>query len=202
MTMNCPHCGNVIECDIDLVCGQRVLCPYCETKFVYDGGSGAHKVVSVRKPTMIRQSAGGKTAIALIAAVIVAFAVALCVVMRIRRPGCSGDIGMIINVNQPDEVLAAKAYEAFMDGDLEKASRYAEAMRDEASRIMLVSTFKDIERAKEEARKAAKIEVDVARASEEEEALTAEDALTDEEGARARAAADSIHEDAIMSIGN
>ena len=144
MTMNCPHCRNVIECDIDLVCGQRVLCPYCETKFVYDGGSG--------------------------------------VVMRIRRPGCSGDIGMIINVNQPDEVLAAKAYEAFMDGDLEKASRYAEAIRDEASRIMLVSTFKGIERAKEEAR--------------------AEDALTDEEGARARAAADSIHEDSIMSIGN
>lgn len=268
MIMNCPHCGNAIECDFDLVCGQHVLCPYCEMKFVYDNDHSASENASARGTVVTRRKIGGRTAIALFAAAIVMVVVAPCVIMCMRWIGSPADKRVTIDANQSDEVLAAKAYAAFMDGDSKKASRYAEAIRDEAARILLVSTFKNLDRMMDGSGKrtgaasaltdeeeseagiadmrmtidanqpdevlAAKayeafMEGDSKKASRYAEAIRDEasriilvstfkdlerttreesrkraiavDVLTDEEGDKARAAADSIREDTIMSIG-
>lgn len=35
MQIKCPVCGGCCECDITPIVGQRLLCPFCESKFLY-----------------------------------------------------------------------------------------------------------------------------------------------------------------------
>ena len=49
MKIVCPHCGQVCETAEDVVLGQHIICPYCETKFSYGDLPGMANIPQAEK---------------------------------------------------------------------------------------------------------------------------------------------------------